>query len=353
MGEDKIKILCVEDEQDICENISEILRDEGFEVFEAHNGKIGFESFIKNKPDLIISDIMMPELDGYGLLKMIREGKNIRNHTVPFIFLSALGQREDVLKGVNFSANDYLIKPIDFDLLIAKVKEKTANLVRVKEHHDRDIKNIKNQVSSILPSDLSQHIDIINQISMLLRKEPYGPLPHRHYLEDINKIYLSSVKLKAIICNALDENVIDNKLNAEEEIFSIVDFIEEFIAGIGEKYHDRIKFDHPYEAKNMPQLKIDKLVFIEVFKKILSLMLKLDKDGDIVITVMVNHLDELMVIFYLKSKIENFDPAAINCDQINEVLDKQGCQFEISQRNEQVNGLLTIPSYRLISNMPN
>lgn len=348
MSEDKIKILCVEDEQDICENIAEILRDEGFEVFEAHNGKSGFESFVKNKPDLIISDIMMPELDGYGLLKMIRENKSIRNHTVPFIFLSALGQKDDVIKGVSLSANDYLVKPIDFELLIAKVKEKTANSVKVKEHHDRDIKNIKDQVSTILPSELSQYIDTISQISAMLRNEPYGPLPHRRYLEDINKIYLSATKLKAIICNALDENVIDSKLNTDEEILPITNFFDAFISGLGDKYQSRIKFDHPYESDSQLSLKIDKLVLVEALKKILILLFNLDSGGSVVISIMINHLDEMIIIFYLKSKIEDFDLSKISCDQINETLDQQSCQFELSLRNGQLNGILTAPSYRTI-----
>ena len=177
MAEDrKVRILCVEDEQDIRENIAEILRDEGFEVFEADNGKRGYESFIKNTPDVVISDIMMPELDGYGLLKMIRENKTIRNSSVPFIFLSALGQKDDVIKGVNLSANDYLIKPIDFDLMIAKIKEKTSNLIKVQEVHDRSIKNIKSQVATILPSKLFSYLDIITQIAAVLKSEPYGPL---------------------------------------------------------------------------------------------------------------------------------------------------------------------------------
>jgi DNA-binding response OmpR family regulator len=125
--QNKIKILCVEDEQEIRENIAEILRDEGFEVFEAENGRVGFDSFLQNKPDLVVSDIMMPEVDGYALLKAIREGKNVKNNLVPFIFLTALGQKDNVVKGVNLSANDYLVKPIDFDLMIAKIKEKTEN----------------------------------------------------------------------------------------------------------------------------------------------------------------------------------------------------------------------------------
>jgi CheY-like chemotaxis protein len=346
--EEKVKILCVEDEKDICENIAEILRDEGFEVFEAYNGKSGFESFLKNKPDLIISDIMMPELDGYGLLQMVRESRNVRNHLVPFIFLSALGQKEDVIKGANLSANDYLIKPIDFDLLVAKIKEKTANLVKVQETHNRDIKNIKSQVSTVLPAELLSHIDIINQTSDILRSEPYGPLPHRRYLEDISKIYLSAVKLKAIICTALDENVINNKLNANEEIFSVIDFIDYFLASLEEKYRYRLKFEHPYEAESLPKIKIDKIIFTESFKKILSSLLKLDKDSSIVITVMI-HLEEMVIIFYLKSALLEADSKAINIEQVSEILEQQNCKLEINYRDQQLNGILTIPSYRVVA----
>ena len=187
MAEDrKIKILCAEDEQEIRENIAEILRDEGFEVFEAENGKYAFESFMQNKPDIVVSDIMMPEVDGYALLHMIREAKNIRNNNVPFIFLTALGQKESVIKGVNLSANDYLVKPIDFDLMIAKIKEKTANALKIQDTHNRNIKNIKSQVSIVLPNELFAYLDIVTHVSEALQNEPYGPLPHRRYLEDIN-----------------------------------------------------------------------------------------------------------------------------------------------------------------------
>ena len=139
--ERKIKVLIVEDERDIRENMVEILRDEGFEVVEAENGRQGFEVFLQQKPDVIISDIMMPEVDGYGLLSLIRENKNIRNNNVPFIFLSALGQKENVIKGVDLSANDYLVKPVDFDLMIAKIREKTVNASRVAESHDHHQKH--------------------------------------------------------------------------------------------------------------------------------------------------------------------------------------------------------------------
>ena len=101
----------------------------------------------------------MPELDGYGLLKLVRDTVGLKNSAVPFIFLTALGQKDNVIKGVNLSANDYLVKPIDFDLLIAKIKEKTENFQRVEEAHKNQIVNLKNQVSIVLPRDVFSYLD--------------------------------------------------------------------------------------------------------------------------------------------------------------------------------------------------
>jgi CheY-like chemotaxis protein len=347
--ERKIKILCVEDEQDIRENIVEILRDEGFEVFAADNGKHGFESFMQNKPDLVMSDIMMPEVDGYGLLQLIRESKNIRNNTVPFIFLTALGQKDNVIKGVGLSANDYLVKPIDFELMIAKVKEKTANALKVQEGHDRNIKNIKSQVAMILPSELFSYLDIISQTASILKEEPYGPFPHRRYGEDLDKIYIHAMKLRSSITNSLDGGVIDNKLNADEEIISIITFLEEFIGGLSEKFKKRITLERPFEFEALPHLKIDRLVLIDALRKIFAGMFKSDPEGIINITIMFDHLDQMVVIFYLKSEIQNVD-LKTNCDvpQISKILDKQNCRFEIAEGKENTT-VLIIPTHRLIA----
>ena len=346
--ERKIKILCVEDEQDIRENISEILRDEGFEVFEANNGKQGFESFMQNKPDLVISDIMMPEADGYALLQMIRESKNVRNNTVPFIFLTALAQKDNVIKGIDLSANDYLVKPIDFDLMIAKVKEKTSNSLKVQEGHNRNIKNIKSQVSIILPTELFSYLDSISQISSILKEEPYGPLPHRRYLEDLDKIYINAMKLRSSIANSLDESVIDHKLNAEEEVFTIGGFLDEFIGGLSEKFSSRIKFDRPFEEDSLPRLKIDRLILLDALRKIFAGLFKSDPEAMINVVVMLDHLDQLVVIFYLKSQHQNIDLRDnLNESQISKILDKQSCRFDIVDAKENT-AILTIPVHRLL-----
>ncbi len=351
MTEDrKIKILCVEDEQDIRENIAEILRDEGFEVFEAANGKEGFDVFLNHRPDLVISDIMMPELDGYGLLQLIRESKNTRNNMVPFIFLSALGQKNDVIKGVNLSANDYLVKPIDFDLMVAKVKEKTTNAIKVQEVYDRNIQNIKTQVSAVLSSDLFSYLDIITRVSSILKQEPYGPFPHRRYLEDIDKIYINSMKIRSAIANSLDKSVIDHKLNAEEEVFSITTFMEEFISDLSEKFKNRIEFEPPFEAASIPNLKMDKLVLLDGLRKIFSGLFKSALDSSVNVRVIFDHLNQMVLIFYLKSQNGKIDiRTALDEAQIRKILEKQSCRFEVVYNKENT-AILTIPSYRLISN---
>lgn len=105
------KVLIIEDNTDIRENVVEILELADFTVFQASNGKIGVELAVKNKPDVILCDIMMPDLDGYGVLYML--GKNPETANIPFIFLTAKAERVDLRKGMEMGADDYLTKPFD------------------------------------------------------------------------------------------------------------------------------------------------------------------------------------------------------------------------------------------------
>src|ERR1035438_8264745 len=111
-------ILLIEDNNEMRENIAEILELSNFNVLSAKNGKIGVEIANKQKPDLIICDIMMPELDGYGVLHIL--GKNPDTMTIPFIFLTAKAEKSDFRKGMNLGADDYITKPFsDIELLDA------------------------------------------------------------------------------------------------------------------------------------------------------------------------------------------------------------------------------------------
>jgi CRP-like cAMP-binding protein len=105
------KVLIIEDNNDIRENVVEILELAGYQVFDAKNGKTGVDLALKNLPDIILCDIMMPELDGYGVLYMLN--KNPETATIPFIFLTAKAERVDLRKGMEMGADDYLTKPFD------------------------------------------------------------------------------------------------------------------------------------------------------------------------------------------------------------------------------------------------
>src|SRR5271167_4449115 len=105
------KVLIIEDNNDIRENIVEILEMAGYVVFDADNGKTGVDLAFKNKLDIILCDIMMPELDGYGVLYMLN--KNPDTAATPFIFLTAKAERVDLRKGMEMGADDYLTKPFD------------------------------------------------------------------------------------------------------------------------------------------------------------------------------------------------------------------------------------------------
>lgn len=104
------KILVIEDEPDMRRNLTTILKMEKFHPLAAENGRVGVEMAKKEKPDLILCDVMMPELDGHGVLRALREDPS--TVTIPFIFLTAKGEKGDVRDGMTLGADDYLTKPV-------------------------------------------------------------------------------------------------------------------------------------------------------------------------------------------------------------------------------------------------
>ncbi|MES2107730.1 MAG: response regulator [Bacteroidota bacterium] len=133
------KVLIIEDNNDIRDNILEILELANYEVQGAKNGKEGIDLATKNVPDIILCDIMMPELDGYGVLYMLN--KNPETSNIPFIFLTAKAERVDLRKGMEMGADDYLTKPFDdMELLNAiesRLKKKEMQLAFYSKSLDR------------------------------------------------------------------------------------------------------------------------------------------------------------------------------------------------------------------------
>lgn len=114
------KILVIEDQEEVRENICEILELSGYKVQAAENGKRGCEQAVHWLPDLILCDVMMPELDGFGLLKILRNRSETQ--MIPLIFLTAKVEPEDMRKGMGLGADDYLTKPFDDTQLLEAVE---------------------------------------------------------------------------------------------------------------------------------------------------------------------------------------------------------------------------------------
>ena len=116
------KILLVEDDTSLRENVEELLELSGFEVLSASNGMMGVELALQQIPDLVLCDIMMPELDGYGVLEQLSLYESTRH--IPFIFVSAKTERKEVRKGMDLGADDYLTKPFEEDELLGAIKSR-------------------------------------------------------------------------------------------------------------------------------------------------------------------------------------------------------------------------------------
>ncbi len=125
------KILLIEDNDDIRNNTEEILELSNYKVIVAENGKIGVEKAIEHCPDLIICDIMMPVLDGYGVLHAVHKNEAIKN--TPFIFLTAKTERNDFRKGMELGADDYITKPFDGTELLNAVDSRLKKLDLLKQ----------------------------------------------------------------------------------------------------------------------------------------------------------------------------------------------------------------------------
>lgn len=129
------KILVIEDEPEMRRNLVTILKLEKFVPLAAENGRAGLELARKEKPDLILCDIMMPELDGHAVVQALRTDSQLA--AIPFIFLTAKGEKSDQRSGMNLGADDYLTKPINKTDLLASVR---ARLQRAEQQGRREFK---------------------------------------------------------------------------------------------------------------------------------------------------------------------------------------------------------------------
>ena len=195
------KILIVEDTLTIREEIHDVLVMEGYTVFEAENGSIGFEIALKKHPDLIISDILMPKLNGFEMYKKLQNNKTTK--LIPLIFLSAKAEKSDIRAGMNLGAEDYLTKPIDVEDLLNTVKikidkkillaqeiiDKTTTISATLQQQKKELDNYAQLISHELKTPLRNISDVL----IWIREELAHPISSEN---SINSIELLEKKVE-------------------------------------------------------------------------------------------------------------------------------------------------------------
>jgi CRP-like cAMP-binding protein/CheY-like chemotaxis protein len=202
------KILLIEDNTDVRENTSEILRLAQYEVVTAVNGKEGVEKAQTEKPDIIICDIMMPVLDGHGVLHML--SKHEETASIPFIFLTAKAERSDMRKGMEMGADDYLTKPFDDVELLNAIESRLKKNDILRKEFTKNIGGYNEFVQEAKGIDSLKELSLQHEKKIFKKKEDIyaeGSFPKGIYFINKGKVktYQSNDQGKELITELYKE----------------------------------------------------------------------------------------------------------------------------------------------------
>ena len=215
-------LLLIEDNNEIRENTAEILELAGYKVHTAVNGKAGVEMALQEKPDLIICDIMMPVLDGYGVLHLLNKNPELTG--IPFIFLTAKAERSDFRRGMEMGADDYITKPFsDIELLNAVESRLKKNAILFKEF-DSNADGMYQMLNEFKGINALQELAADRNINHYKKKQPIyteGNHPNRLY-------YLQKGKVKTCKSNEAGKELTVGLFN-EGDFFGYTALLEETV----------------------------------------------------------------------------------------------------------------------------
>jgi CRP-like cAMP-binding protein/CheY-like chemotaxis protein len=211
------KILIIEDNEDIRENLAEILELAGYEAHMAENGKIGVEKAEKELPDLILCDVMMPVLDGFGTLSILN--KKPQTADIPFIFLTAKSEKADFRYGMNLGADDYITKPFESNELLSVVEMRLKKSEKIKAalSNGNDIGHFINEAKGL---EALKNLADERETRQFSKKNAIyieGSVPRYLY-------YIQKGKVKTYKTNEDGKELIINVLG-EKEMFGHIDLL--------------------------------------------------------------------------------------------------------------------------------
>jgi CRP/FNR family transcriptional regulator, cyclic AMP receptor protein len=257
------KILLIEDNDDIRNNTAEILELSNYKVIVAENGKTGVEKAIEHKPDLIICDIMMPVLDGYGVLHAIHKNEAIKN--TPFIFLTAKTERSDFRKGMELGADDYITKPFNGTELLNAVDSRLKKLDLLKQDIAPGIEGLGQLMETSLGKNVLQALAEDRNTNKYKKKQTIyseGNHPNRLY-------YVIKGKVKTYKSNEDGKELVT-------ELFSPGDFLGYIALLEGAVYKDTAEALEETELAVIPKEDFEELINNnkEVAQKFIKLLAK-------------------------------------------------------------------------------
>lgn len=170
-----IKILVVEDDHPVRTNLLEILDAEGFSVMGAENGRVGVQLANHFLPDLVLCDIMMPDLDGYQVLAELR--RNPATMAIPFIFLTARGEKSDQRQGMELGADDYLVKPFTIQEVLGAIRSRLEKHAQVSAHYQSKMDELRSNIAASLPHEFLTPLTVILAASDILVHHSEGIAP--------------------------------------------------------------------------------------------------------------------------------------------------------------------------------
>jgi CRP/FNR family transcriptional regulator, cyclic AMP receptor protein len=257
------KILLIEDNADVRENTAEILELSNYKVIVAENGKIGVEKALANLPDLIICDVMMPVLDGYGVLHAVHKNDTIKN--TPFIFLTAKTERSDFRKGMELGADDYITKPFSGTELLNAVDSRLKKVELLKQELSPGIEGVQYLMQTSTGKDHMKLLTEDRNINKFKKKEIiYSEGNHPNWL-----YYVIKGKVKTYKSN-------DDGKELVIELFSTGDFLGYVAMMEGTVYKDSAAVMEETELAVIPREDFDGLINNnkEVAQKFIQLLAK-------------------------------------------------------------------------------
>jgi len=214
------RVLIIEDNRDLRENTSEILQLAGYFVIAAENGKIGVDLAVNEKPDIIICDIMMPELDGHGVLYVLSRNKETAD--IPFIFLTAKAERNDFRKGMELGADDYLTKPFDEIELLNAIESRLKKNEILRKKFSATISGVTDFITNAKSVESLKKLSDNLDVQIVKRKEEVyreGSLAKGIY-------FLHKGKIKTFYTNEAGKDLI-NGLYKEGDFFGYLSLLRD------------------------------------------------------------------------------------------------------------------------------